>query len=212
VRVDALDERGTPLIDQVGELVVSEPLPSMPLYFWNDPGGRRYRESYFEQYPGRWRHGDWIRITPRGTAVISGRSDSTLNRQGVRMGSGEIYRAVETLPEVLDSLVIGVELAGGGYYMPLFLVLQEGSVLDDALRGRIVERIREQLSPRHVPDELLQVAEVPRTLNGKRLEVPVKKLYQGVPLEEAVNLDAMQNPAAVQALQLLAADFLKRRE
>jgi acetoacetyl-CoA synthetase len=205
VKVEAFDEQGRPLIDQVGELVVTEPMPSMPLYFWNDSADARYRESYFETYPGVWRHGDWIRITSRGTAVISGRSDSTLNRLGVRMGSSELYSAVESLPEVADSLVIGVEREQGGYYMPMFVVLREGSSLDDALRSRIAARIRETLSPRHVPDEILAVPSVPRTLNGKKLEVPIKRLFQGVPLEQAVNPDAVANPDALSHFAALAA-------
>ncbi len=198
VKAEAFDEDGTSVVDQVGELVISQPMPSMPLRFWNDPGDRRYRESYFETFPGVWRHGDWIRITSRGTAVILGRSDSTLNRLGVRMGTSEIYSAVESLPEINDSLVVGVELPGGGYYMPLFVVLAEGAELDDRLREAIRQMIRRQLSPRHVPDEILAVPAVPRTLTGKKLEVPVKKLLMGVPIEQAANLDAITNPEVLE--------------
>ena len=195
--VQAFDEEGRPVVDQVGELVITQPMPSMPLFFWNDPEGKRYRESYFEMFPGIWRHGDWVKITRRGTVVIYGRSDSTINRQGVRMGTSEIYRVVEDIPEILDSLVIDLELPGRGPYMPLFVVLREGVELDDALRNRIKQRIRESLSPRHVPDDIVAVPEVPRTLNGKKLEVPIKKILMGVPREKAVNPDSMSNPQAL---------------
>jgi len=162
-KVEAFDEQGRPLIDEMGELVITEPMPSMPIYFWNDPEGKRYQESYFEMYPGIWRHGDWIMITNRGSAVIYGRSDSTINRQGIRMGSSEIYRIVEGIPEVLDSLIVGVELPGGKYYMPLFVVLRDGVTLDDALKAKIKESLRKGISPHHVPDEVIAVPEVPRT-------------------------------------------------
>jgi acetoacetyl-CoA synthetase len=170
----------------------------MPLFFWNDPEDRRYRESYFEMYPGIWRHGDWIKLTPRGSAVIYGRSDSTINRKGIRMGSSEIYRVVEDIPEVLDSLIIGVERPGGDYYMPLFVVLRPGVELDDALKDKIRQRLRTSLSPHHVPDEIIAIPEVPRTLSGKKLEVPVKKLLLGMPAEKSISLDAMGNPHVMQ--------------
>ena len=197
-KIEAFDDNGRPLIDEMGELVITEPMPSMPLYFWNDPEGKRYRESYFEMYPGIWRHGDWVKITPRGSAVIYGRSDSTINRKGIRMGSSEIYRVVEDIPQVLDSLIIGVERAGGAYYMPLFVVLQPGVELDDALKTTIRNKIRANLSPHHVPDEIIAIPEVPRTLNGKKLEVPVKKLFMGAPLEKAISVDSMSNPQVMQ--------------
>jgi acetoacetyl-CoA synthetase len=197
-KVEAFDEQGKPLIDEVGELVITEPLPSMPLFFWNDPEGKRYRESYFEMYPGIWRHGDWIKITPRGSAIIYGRSDSTINRQGIRMGSSEIYRVVEGLPEILDSLIVGVEQPGGKYYMPLFVLLRPGVELDDALKARIKDALRKNVSPHHVPDEIIAIAEVPRTLSGKKTEVPVKKLFMGVPVEKAVSRDALANPESIQ--------------
>lgn len=195
--VQAFDEEGRPVVDQVGELVITQPMPSMPLFFWNDPDGKRYRESYFAMFPGVWRHGDWIKITARGSVVIYGRSDSTINRHGVRMGTSEIYRVVEDIPEVLDSLVVDLELPGRGAYMPLFVVLREGVELDDELRDRIKRRIRESLSPRHVPDDIVAIPEVPRTLNGKKLEVPIKKILMGVPREKAVNPDSMSNPGAL---------------
>ncbi len=194
--VESFDEQGKPLIDEVGELVITEPMPSMPLYFWNDPKGKRYHESYFDVYPGVWRHGDWIKITPRGSAIIYGRSDSTINRMGIRMGSSEIYRVVESFPEVLDSLIIGVELPGGKYYMPLFVVLKDGVQLNEDLKTRIKQQLRANVSPHHVPDEIVAVPEIPRTLSGKKLEVPVKKLLMGIPVEKAASKDALANPQA----------------
>ena len=194
VDAHALDTDGTSVIDVMGELVIAAPMPSMPIMFWNDPDGRRYRESYFEFYPGKWRHGDWVVINGRGGVVIYGRSDSTINRQGIRMGTSEIYRAVEGIPEVLDSLVIDLEGLGGASYMPLFVVLREGVQLDEALEQRIKGAIRAALSPRHVPDAIFAVPDVPRTLSGKKLEVPVKKILQGVPVERAANPDALKNP------------------
>ena len=151
----------------------------MPVRFWNDPDGTRYRESYFEMYPGVWRHGDWIRLTPSGGAVIEGRSDSTLNRGGVRFGTSELYGVVDAVPEVLDSLVVGLEREDGSYWMPLFVALRAGATLDDALRARISAAIRTALSPRHVPDEIIEVPAIPRTLTGKKMEVPVKRLLPG---------------------------------
>ncbi len=203
-KVEAFDEEGRSVVGETGELVITEPMPSMPICFWNDPDGRRYRESYFEMYPGVWRHGDWVRITPAGGAFIYGRSDSTINRQGIRIGSSEIYSAVEGLPEVLDSLVVGLERPGGGYYMPLFVVLREGATLDDDLRERIRGTIRGALSARQVPDEILQIEEVPRTLSGKKLEVPVKRILMGMPLERAANPDSTRNPRALEYFVELA--------
>jgi acetoacetyl-CoA synthetase len=187
------DPDGESLIDEVGELVVTGPMPSMPLRFWNDPDGSRYRDSYFSVYPGVWRHGDWITLTSRGSVIIHGRSDSTLNRQGVRMGSADIYEVVERLPEIRESLVLGIEQPDGGYWMPLFVHLAPGAVLDEHLLDRIKKAIREQLSPRHVPDEVIEVPGVPHTLTGKRIEVPVKRLLQGTPLEKAVNPGSIDN-------------------
>jgi acetoacetyl-CoA synthetase len=196
-RVEAFDEAGKPVVDQVGELVITEPMPSMPLYLWGDTDGSRYHASYFDQYPGVWRHGDWIEITSRGTAVIYGRSDSTINRQGVRMGTSEIYRAVQALPEVLDALVVDVPRPGTEGWMPLFVVLREGAELDDRLRDEIKRQIREHCSPRHVPNEILRIAEVPRTLSGKVLEVPVKRILTGTPPEKAASRDSLANPASL---------------
>jgi len=202
--VEAYDSGGHALIDAVGELVLTEPLPSMPLYFWNDPEGRRYRESYFEMFPGVWRHGDWIKITPRGTCVIYGRSDSTLNRGGVRMGTSEFYRLVEELPEIQDSLVIDTSQLGEEGRLLLFVVPASGASLDESLKDRIRDKLRRELSPRHVPDEIHAVPEVPRTLNGKKLEVPVKRILAGTPLEKAASADAMANPESLRFFLSLA--------
>ncbi|MGI5448596.1 acetoacetate--CoA ligase [Streptomyces sp. CA-243310] len=192
--LQAWDPSGKPVIGEVGELVVTNPMPSMPIHFWNDPDGSRYHESYFEMFPGVWRHGDWITLTDRGSVIIHGRSDSTLNRQGVRMGSADIYEAVERLPEIKESLVIGLEEPNGGYWMPLFVHLAPGATLDDDLRDRIKATIRAELSPRHVPDEIIEVPAVPHTLTGKRIEVPVKRLLQGAPLAKAVNIGSVDRP------------------
>jgi acetoacetyl-CoA synthetase len=189
--IESWDPEGRPLVGDVGELVITRPMPSMPLYMWNDPDGMRYRDSYFDMYPGIWRHGDWIEITERGTAIITGRSDSTINRGGVRMGTAEIYRSVLALDEITDALVVDVGT------MPLFVVLREGTELDDDLVARIRARVREDCSPRHVPDEVVAVKEVPRTLSGKVLELPVKKILMGTPPEQAASRDSLQNPAAL---------------
>lgn len=194
--IQAWDEQGRPLVDEVGELVCVQPMPSMPVFFWNDPGMRRYRDSYFDVYPGVWRHGDWLKITPQGGAIVYGRSDATLNRHGHRLGTAEIYRVVEAMPEVLDSLVVDLEFLGRPSFMPLFVVLREGAELDDDLRAAVVRRIREEVSPRFVPDAIVAVAEIPRTLTGKKQELPVKKLMLGRPAAEVVNKDACANPAA----------------
>jgi acetoacetyl-CoA synthetase len=197
--VEAWNEQGQPVIGEVGELVCTRPLPSMPLYFWNDPGNQRYLSSYFDMYPGVWRHGDWLRITPQGGCIIYGRSDATINRHGLRMGTAEIYSAVEGIPEVLDSMVVDLEYLGRASYMPLFVVLRPGVVLDDAMKAKIGNAIRTALSPRFVPDEIVQVAEIPRTLTGKKQELPVKKLMLGQPVEKVVNRDAMANPGCLDA-------------
>lgn len=212
IKAAAFDEDGNELIDQVGELVITEPMPSMPLFLWNDQDNKRYMESYFDLYPGVWRHGDWIRFSPRGSAVIQGRSDSTLNRQGVRMGSSEIYRVVEDLPEIKDSLIVGFETPDGKYHMPLFVVLSEGYDLDEALRDKINRSIRRALSPRHVPDRIFAIPQVPQTLNGKKLEVPVKKILAGFPLEKAVNRDSMANPETISYFVDLAGEFASPAE
>ncbi|MDP8957699.1 MAG: AMP-binding protein, partial [Actinomycetota bacterium] len=203
-KVEAYDEDGRPVVGRVGELVISEPMPSMPLHFWNDPEGRRYRESYFERYPGVWRHGDWIKVTERGSCVIYGRSDSTLNRGGVRMGTSEFYRVVDELPEVVDSLVVDTGRLGEEGRLLLFLVLEEGARLDEDLRRRVEEALRSELSPRHVPEEIHAVPEVPRTLSGKKLEVPVKRILAGTPPGEAARADALANPGSLDFFVQLA--------
>ncbi|MGW1839248.1 acetoacetate--CoA ligase [Streptomyces sp. NPDC002067] len=204
--LQAWDPQGHPVTDEVGELVVTNPMPSMPVRFWNDPDGSRYHDSYFDTYPGVWRHGDWITRTARGGVIIHGRSDSTLNRQGVRMGSADIYEAVERLPEIRESLVIGLELPDGGYWMPLFVHLAPGAVLDDALRDRVKRTLRTELSPRHVPDDIIEAPGIPHTLTGKRIEVPVKRLLQGTPLDKAVNPGSVDDVTLLTFYERIAAD------
>jgi acetoacetyl-CoA synthetase len=185
VDMQAWDDAGKPLIDAVGELVVTSPMPSMPVRFLNDPSGERYRQAYLDKYPGVWCHGDWTTITSYGSVVVHGRSDATLNRNGIRLGSADIYSALEGLDEIIDCLVVGVELPNDSYWMPLFVTLRAGITLDSELTARIRAAIREQASSRHVPDEVLQVSELPRTRTGKRLEVPVKRILQGANVEDA---------------------------
>jgi acetoacetyl-CoA synthetase len=193
------------VVEEVGELVVTEPMPSMPIYFWGDEDGSRYRESYFEMFPGVWRHGDWLELTRRGTAIIYGRSDSTINRGGIRMGTSEIYRAVLSLDEVVDALVVDVPRPGTDGWMPLFVVMREGAELDEELPREMARRVRERCSPRHVPDEVFQIDEVPRTLSGKLLEVPVKRILMGTPVEKAASRDSLANPAALDYFTEMAA-------
>jgi acetoacetyl-CoA synthetase len=196
-KVEAFDPDGNSIIDEVGELVITEPMPSMPLYLWGDADGSRYHASYFDVYPGIWRHGDWIEITSRGTAVIYGRSDSTINRQGVRMGTSEIYRAVQGITEVTDALVVDIPKPGTEGWMPLFVVLADGETLTDELTAEIKRRIRELCSPRHVPDVVYEIDEVPRTLSGKVLEVPVKRILTGTAPEQAASRDSLANPRSL---------------
>ncbi|MEJ3741916.1 acetoacetate--CoA ligase [Actinomycetes bacterium KLBMP 9797] len=204
-KVEAFDPRGEPIVGQLGELVITEPMPSMPVGFWNDPDGQRYREAYFDVFPGVWRHGDWITINERGGCVITGRSDATLNRGGVRLGTAEFYSVVEGLDEVVDSVVVHLEDPDGGPgELLLFVVLAEGAALDDALRARIARELRGALSPRHVPDQIYQVAAVPRTLSAKKLEVPVKKILLGTPPERAAATGALANPESLVAFQRFA--------
>jgi acetoacetyl-CoA synthetase len=195
VALDAWDESGKPVRGEVGELVITKPMPSMPIAFWNDADGSRYHAAYFEMFPGVWRHGDWITITDHDSIVVHGRSDSTLNRHGIRMGSADIYQAVEQLPEIAEALVIGAEQPDGGYWMPLFVVLAEDADLTDDLTGRIKETIRSEVSPRHVPDEIRVAPGVPHTRTGKKLEVPIKKLLQGGDAAKVVERSAVDNPA-----------------
>ncbi len=202
--IQALDEHGESQIDTVGELCLISPMPSMPVFFWNDPEQQRYKESYFEMYPGIWRHGDWVKLTARNSLVIYGRSDSTINRQGVRIGTSEIYRVVEALPEVLDSLIIDLEMLGRASYMPLFVVISPGCVLDEALREKIFVAIRTGLSARQLPDAIIAIDEVPRTLNGKKMEVPIKRIMLGVTPNKAVTLGSMANPQSLQPFLQIA--------
>jgi len=192
--VEAFGPDGTPVTGQVGELVLTAPMPSMPVGFWNDPTGERYRASYFTPWPGVWRHGDWITMLPDGGCVIFGRSDATLNRGGVRMGTSEFYRVVEQLPEVADSLVVDTGQLDADGRLILYLVLTGDKTLDDDLTGRIKAALRTALSPRHVPDEIYQVPGIPRTLSGKKLEVPVRKILLGTPVADAADPDALANP------------------
>ncbi len=206
-KIDAWNEEGQPVIGDVGEMVITAPMPSMPIKFWNDDDGRRYRDSYFDTFPGMWRHGDWITISEDGTCQIHGRSDSTINRGGVRMGSADIYDAVEALPEIATSLVIGAELPDGAYHMPLFVVTNPGFELNDALIDKIKKVIRTEVSPRHVPDVVLAAPAVPMTRTGKRLEVPIKKLIQGVDESAAVNRGTVADTDVLQWYVDYAAEF-----
>jgi acetoacetyl-CoA synthetase len=195
--VESWDEQGRPHIGEVGELVITKPMPSMPLYLWGDEDGSRYRESYFDVYPGIWRHGDWIEITGRGTAIIYGRSDSTINRGGIRMGTSEIYRAVLADPDIIDALVVDIPRPGTEGWMPLFVVLAEGAELTDDLKKRVAKEIRSYCSPRHVPDEMIAIDVVPRTLSGKVLEVPVKRILTGTPADRAASRDSLADPRSL---------------
>jgi acetoacetyl-CoA synthetase len=208
--VEAFDVDGRAVRDEVGELVITEPMPSMPVSFWNDPAGERYRASYFDVYPGVWRHGDWIEVTSRGTCVISGRSDATLNRGGVRIGTAELYRVVDALAGIRESLVVDTGAIGREGALILFVALADGAELDDELRARIDAEIRTQLSPRHVPDRVLAVPDVPKTLNGKRLEVPVKRLLMGAAPEDVASPGALADPEAFRAFVDIARTLAPR--
>ena len=202
----AWDEDGKPVVDAVGDLVITQPMPSMPVYLWNDPDAVRYSESYFDTWPGVWRHGDWVTMHADGSVSVHGRSDSTLNRQGVRLGSSDFYDVLETLPEITETLVIGVDQPDDGYWLGLFVVPADGHALDDALKQKIVSTLRTRLTPRHVPDEILEAPAVPHTLSGKKLEVPIKKLLSGRPLEKAANLASVDDPDALRWYARFAAD------
>jgi acetoacetyl-CoA synthetase len=193
----AFNERGEPVVDEVGELVITQPMPSMPVCFWGDEDGSRYRASYFEEFPGVWRQGDFFRVNARGGCFVLGRSDATLNRGGVRIGTAEIYAVLASVPEVDDALVVNLDLPGGGFFMPLFVKLAGGRVLDDRVRGEIRDRLRKEYTPRHVPDDIIQVPDIPVTLTGKKMEVPVRKILRGTPADAAANRNAMANPASL---------------
>lgn len=195
--IEAWNDEGKPVYDEVGELVIKDVMPSMPLYFWKDNDNQKYRSSYFEKYADVWTHGDWIKITKNLGVIIYGRSDATLNRDGVRIGTSEVYSAVEALPEIKDSLIICIEKTDGSFFMPLYVVLHENQVLDEDLKGKIKTQLRKQYSPRHVPDAIFAVPEIPYTISGKKMEMPVKKILMGIPVEKAVSLDAMRNPQSI---------------
>ncbi len=197
VKLEAFNPEGQPVLDEVGEMVITVPMPSMPIYFWNDENQKRYRSSYFEMYPGIWRHGDWIKITERDSLIIYGRSDATLNRMGVRIGTSEIYRAVNKISEVKDSMIINIEKPDGRDVMPLFVVMNEGHILNDDIKTKIKRTIRSDYSPRHVPDDIISIPEIPYTISGKKLETPVKRILMGMAPEKAANKDSMKNPSAL---------------
>lgn len=194
----AWDENGNPVWDEVGEMVIKEAMPSMPVFFWGDPSFERYKTSYFDTYPGVWRHGDWLKITPRETLVISGRSDATLNRQGVRIGTAEIYRAVDTIREIKDSLIVNIELPRGGDYMPLFVVMREGFSLTAEITAKIKQVLRQTYSPRHVPDDIIAVDDIPYTISGKKMEMPVKNILSGRSPDNTVNKGSVRNPGSLE--------------
>jgi acetoacetyl-CoA synthetase len=197
VAVQAFNERGEGVVNEVGELVITEPMPSMPLRFWGDEGDRRYREAYFEEFPGVWRHGDFFRINERGSCFVLGRSDATLNRYGVRIGTAEVYRALALIDVIKDSLIVNIDLPDGGFFMPLFVELMPGVVLDERLEAEIRDQLRREYTPRHVPDRIYQVPAIPRTLTGKKMEVPVRRILMGVPVDRAANRAAMADPQAL---------------
>ena len=197
VDLRAFDDNGNTLINEVGEFVVTQPMPSMPLYFWNDPDNKRYTETYFSDYPGIWRQGDYFMINEEDGCFVLGRSDATLNRYGVRIGTAEIYRSVAGVPEVADSIIVNLELSGGRFFMPLFVKLQDGLTLNDEIKKKINAKLRADYSPRHVPDDIFQIDDVPYTLTGKKMEVPVRKILLGFPIEKSANKDAMSNPQSL---------------
>jgi acetoacetyl-CoA synthetase len=203
--VESFSPNGDSIIGEVGELVITKPMPSMPIFFWNDPGGERYKESYFTMFNHTWRHGDWIKITEHGSCVIYGRSDSTINRSGVRTGTSDFYNVIETIDEILDSLVVDISTRNSdNEQLLLFIVLKQGQLLDEPLKKRIRDTLRRDISPRHAPDKIYSIKLVPKTLNGKKLEVPVKKILSGVKIDDAVSIDAVANPEALTIFQDLA--------
>ncbi len=208
--IHSFDEDGNSITDQVGELVIKKPMPSMPIYLWNDDG-EKLRETYFSKYPGIWRHGDWLSLTSEGSAVIYGRSDSTLKRRGIRIGTAEIYGVLDGIDEVKDSIIVGLEMEGGEYYMPLFVVTDDSEDFDRVKR-KVVERLKTDLSPRHVPDEIIRVSQVPRTINGKKMEVPLKKLLMGFSQEMAMNIGSMANPESLKEFSEFAKKIRKKKD
>jgi len=206
VAAEAFDENGASVIDEIGELVITKPLPSMPVFFWGDESGERYREAYFDMFPGVWRHGDLLRINARGGCFVLGRSDATLNRHGIRIGTAEIYRTLDAIDAIADSLIVNLDLPGGHFFMPLFVKLKPGVELDEALRKRIVDTLRRAYSPRHIPDRIIAVAEIPYTLTGKKMEVPVRRILMGASPDAVLNRNAMANPKTLDAFVAYAAN------
>jgi acetoacetyl-CoA synthetase len=204
VSAHAFDEQGRAVVDEVGELVITRPMPSMPVRFWGDDDGERYRSAYFADFPGVWRHGDFFRVNERGGCFVLGRSDATLNRHGVRIGTAEIYRAVEDVDGVADALVVNLDLPDGRFFMPLFVVLHSGLTLDAALEAEIRDRLRRDYTPRHVPDRVIQVPAIPRTLTGKKMEVPVRRILLGAPIDTVADRNAMADPDALDAFAAYA--------
>ncbi|CAI8703554.1 acetoacetate-CoA ligase [Bacillus cereus VDM021] len=202
--VQSFDDEGNSITNEVGELVITSPMPSMPIYLWGDDNNKRYLESYFEMYPGIWRHGDWIKFDDKGSCVIFGRSDSTINRLGVRLGTSEIYRIVESLDAIMESLVVDLELLGRKSFMPLFVVLKPGVNMSNDLKEAIKAEIKQKVSPRFVPDEVYVVEQIPKTLSGKKLEVPIRKILLGFPAEKVVNQGSMVNPESLSFFMDLA--------
>jgi len=200
----AYNERGEPVTGEVGEMVITQPMPSMPVRLWNDDDGELYRRTYFDEFPGVWRQGDFFLVNERGGCFVLGRSDATLNRHGIRIGTAEVYAALESVEEVADALIVNLDLPGGGFFMPLFVTLAEGAVLDDALRGKIAARLRAQYTARHVPDTIIAVPAIPATLTGKKMEVPVRKILLGARPDDAANRNAMANPQALDAFAAYA--------
>jgi acetoacetyl-CoA synthetase len=207
--LSAWDEAGNDINDEVGEMVIKKPMPSMPVFFWNDDRFEKYLASYFDVYSSIWRHGDWLRITPRNGVVILGRSDATLNRQGVRIGTAEIYRAIDTMPAIKDSLIVNIELPDGGDYMPLFVIMKNGVVLTEDIKAQIKSALKNAYSPRHVPDEIIAVDDIPYTISGKKMETPIKRMLMGMPLEKSVNAGSVRNPASLTFFKAFAATIKK---
>jgi acetoacetyl-CoA synthetase len=193
----AFNEQGERVVDEVGELVITRPMPSMPLYFWNDPNNERYLDSYFRDFSGVWRHGDFFRVNARNGCFVLGRSDSTLNRFGVRIGTAEVYRVLASIDEIMDSLIVNLDLPGGKFFMPLFVKLRPGLALDKDIHERICSALKREYTPRHVPDRVFQVDDIPVTLSGKKMEVPVRKILMGIPVEKAANKHTMPNPSSL---------------
>jgi acetoacetyl-CoA synthetase len=208
----AYNTEGRPVVDEVGELVITQPMPSMPVFLWGDDTGERYRKAYFSHYPGVWRHGDFFRVNERGGCFVPGRSDAVLNRAGVRIGTAEVYRAMEGIAEVVDSLVVNIDQDGDPGFMPLFVTLQDGHRLDEAIRQRIRTQLRREYSPRHVPDEIIEVPGIPRTVTGKKMEVPIRRILSGTPVDTALDRESMANPEVLEAFIAYAAARLASAE